>query len=151
MDANPKLRFNEGKVAAELALTSPSVENVNFENRILFRALFVTRQGDDVTARLWWKPLSPELGSDWKLFIHSVDDQSNIKLNNEIPLNPKLSAQSGHMFLLGQSTIKKPVSSCARRLAVGIFKVDASGTTTSLTAEKGTRDWGNRRIILPLP
>ena len=150
VEANTKRRFNEEDVVAELALTPPSVENVNFEDRILLRTLSVIRHGDDVTVRFWWKPLSPELGSDWRLFSHSIDGEGNIKLNNEVPLKMRLPKQSGETVLYDQATIKKPVLNGAQRLAFGFFRLN-QGTIALLTADRGTRDWDNRRVIVPIP
>lgn len=146
--ANPKRRFSEKEVTAALALNPPSLENVNFGDRFHLRALSISRIGDDTTVRFWWNPLSPLIVSDWKLFIHSINDTGEIILNNEAPIrfNQSLSSIDG-VFMFDQVSFRNPVGNGTHRLAIGFYRPNQEIPL----ADKGMRDWGNRRVIVPLP
>ncbi len=148
--ANPKRRFSENELLLELAANPPSIEHVNFGDRLQLRALFVNRDGNDATLRFWWKAHSPEIENDWRLFIHSIDEKGNIKLNNEVMINTNLRSQSNRPFFAGQITIKNMNLSGANRLGIGFLRLD-QGNLSILAADSGLRDMDNRRVIVPLP
>jgi len=144
--ANPKRRFDEKELAAALAQYPPSLTNVNFADRFHLRALSVSRAGDETTVRLWWKPLSPLPEHDWALFIHSIDDEGKILLANHVSVvfDRSLSSSDGTV-LFEQLTFKNPAGS--RKLAIGFVRPNQPLPV----ADKGTRDWDGRRVIVPLP
>jgi len=135
------------EVVAALTLYPPSLENINFSDRFHLRALSVSRSGDDVTVRFWWKPLSPIPENDWALFIHSIDNEGKIVLVNGSPVrfNRTLSSLTDG-FLFNQITFSNPVDNKIHRLAIGFTRPNQT-----LFADSGTRDWNNQRVIVPLP
>jgi hypothetical protein len=146
--ANPKHLFSEKELVAVLTPNPSNLENINFGNFFHLRALSVNRAGDNVTVRVWWNPLSPLLEHDWVLFIHSIDDKGKIVLDNYVSFNfdhPLSSLDS--KFLLNQITFKNPVGNGTYRLAIGFVRPNQA----PLIADKGARDWGNKRVIVPLP
>ena len=146
--ANPKRQFSENEVATALAKNPPSLENVNFADRFHLRALSVSRTGDNITVHFWWKPLSPLPENDWVLFIHSIDDESKIVLNNSVVINFNGSLPSlDGAFLFDQITFRNPVANGSHRLAIGFVRPNQA----SLVADSGTRDWNNGRVIVSLP
>lgn len=148
VEANPKRRFSENELAEALAMTPPNLENVNFADRFHLRALSVSRIGDDTTVRVWWKPLSPLLELDWAFFIHSIDAKGKIVLNKNFPIRFKQSlAKLNGAVLFDQIAFKNPVANGTQRLAIGFNRPNQALPQ----ADKGTRDWGNRRVIVPLP
>jgi len=148
IEANPKRRFSEEDVKTALALNPASLENINFESHFQLRAFSASRTGDDTTVRFWWRPLSPLLERDWVLFIHSIDNEGKIVVNNQalIYFNRSFSSLNG-TFLFEQITLKNSVINGTHRLAIGFVRPNQ----TPLIADKGTRDWDNRRVIIPLP
>ena len=145
---NPKRRFGEKDLAAALAVNPPSLENVNFGDRFQLRALSVSRTGDDTTVRFWWKPLSPVPEHDWALFIHSIDDEGKIVAANHVSVvfDRSLSSLDGTV-LFDQITFRNPAGNGSRRLAIGFVRPNQALPA----ADKGTRDWDNRRVIVALP
>jgi hypothetical protein len=146
--ANPQRLFSEKDLAAALALNPPSLEKVNFADRFQLRALSVSRTGDDTTVRVWWKPLSPLPERDWAFFIHSIDDEGKILADHYISFkfNGPLSSLDG-TALFDQITFRNPSGNRSHRLAVGMVR---PGQPLPI-ADKGTRDWNNGRVIVPLP
>lgn len=146
--ANPKRKFSEEDLEGELALNPASLENVNFSRRFHLRALSVSRTGANTTVRFWWKPLSPMPEHDWAFFIHSIDDEGKIIQANGVPIRYDRSLSSlGGAVLFDQITFLNTAGNGVRRLAVGFVRPNEA----ALVADKGTRDWDNRRVIVPLP
>jgi hypothetical protein len=148
ISANPKRQFSEKELEEALALNPPSLENINFGSIFHLRALSVSREEDDVTVRFWWKPLLTLSENDWMFFIHSIDNTGNIVLNNAAMIHFKhpLSSLDGS-YLYDRVTFKSPADNGIQRLAVGFYR---SNQEIPL-ADKGLRDWDNRRVIVPLP
>ncbi len=148
IEENPKRRYSEKELKAALLLNLPNLENVNFEERFHLRALSISSTGDNTTLSVWWKPLSPLIERDWTFFIHSIDDENNMVLNNRILIrfNRSLSLLPGEV-LFDQITFRNPRENGIDRLAVGFIRPNQKIPF----ADKGNRDWGNRRVIVPLP
>jgi hypothetical protein len=148
IDANPERRFSETELQATLALNPPVLENITFGDQFYLRAVSVSRKEEDVTVRFWWKPLTPLLEKNWFLFIHSIDDQGKIVFNNQVStrFTRPLSSLDGE-FLSEQITFKNPQRNGTHRLAIGFYRPNQP----SPIANKGTRDWNNQRVIIPLP
>ncbi len=148
VDVNPKRRFSEEELSAALALHPPILENVNFSDRFHVRALSASRNGDETTVRIWWRPLAPLSEHDWALFIHSIDDEGKIMLSVHVPVRFDRSPSSlNGAVLLDRITFRNPAASGPRRLAIGFVRPNQA----LLVADKGTRDWDNRRVIVPSP
>lgn len=145
--ANPKNRFSENDMIATLATSKPSIENINFSGRFHLRALSASRHGDDTTVRFWWNPLSPLPESDWALFVHSIDDEGKIVIATGAPVHfsRSLSSLDGNV-LFDQITFSNPIANGTHRLAIGFVRPNQA----ALFADMGTRDWDNRRVIVPL-
>jgi hypothetical protein len=148
--ANPKRRWTEKDLVDTLAQSSPALENVRFGDRIELRALAVSRKGKETTVRLWWKPLPALKESNWFFFIHSIDDQGKIVLNNQIPLDTldaRNQSSQDERIRFDMITFASAPGEASARLAVGFYRPDLS----MLAADKGTRDWNGTRVIVPLP
>jgi hypothetical protein len=148
VDANPKRRLTESETAAALLRYPPVLENVRFGDRFLLRALSPSRAGNDINLRVWWQPLPALKESDWAFFIHLVDEQGRILANNQLPFAVDASTRSGDKPIrFDQITIKNLPGNGSRSLAVGLVRPDQ----TLLAADRGSRDWHNHRVIVPLP
>lgn len=148
MAENVKQKISENELAALLVQTPAILEKVNFSNVFELRALSVSRTGSETTVRIWWKPLSEIQEQDWAFFIHSIDNEGKTIADHYIPIlfNASLSSLDGAV-LFKKITFNNLSTSESRRLAVGFVRPGQP----LLTADKGTRDWNNSRIIIPLP
>jgi hypothetical protein len=148
--ANVKKSLSEKDFAA---LPGPNaLENIRFGDhlgdRFHLRSLALARAGEDVTVSVWWQPLPDLKERDWAFFIHLIDGQGKILLNNQIPFYFDGSAQSkDRPIRFDQISFKIPPGNGPRSLAVGLVRPDQG----LLLADKGRRDWDNHRVIVPLP
>lgn len=144
---NPQTEFTEGSIQKELERYPPAIEDTHFGHEFYLRALAVNRSGDEVTVRFWWKPLVDQLEHDWILFIHSIDSAGNIVVNNSAILhfNRSLLPPDG-VYLSESITFRSPVKNGTKRIAVGFARPNQELPI----ADKGVRDWDNRRVIVEL-
>jgi hypothetical protein len=145
--ANPKRSWNEKDLADALAQSSPAIENIHFGDRIELRALTVSRTGKETTVRLWWKPLPALKERDWIFFIHMIDDQGNIVLNNQILLDIRDPLSQNETIRFNMISFLSVPGETSSRMAIGFYRPDGS----MLVADRGTRDWNGTRVIVPVP
>ena len=145
--ANPKRKFSELEMDAELVKNPPSLENIHFGNRFVIRALSIIRDGQDVRVRLWWRPLLPIAESDWMFFIHLLDHSDGILLDTTSPIY-KSSAQAivDNRFVYTEINLKLPATNDQSRLGIGFMRPNQS-----VVADTGTRDMDGQRVLLPVP
>jgi hypothetical protein len=145
--ANPKRKFSEQAMETELAKNLPSLENIHFGDRFVLRALSILRNGEDVTVRIWWRPLSPIVESDWSLFIHLLDNKGDILLNNPFPIyKSSFQASLDKTFIYSELSFHNPVNSGQTRLGIGFSKPNQL-----IFADKGTRDMDGQRVTIQIP
>jgi len=146
MAANPRRRLSEQDVAEALARYRPVLESVRFSDGIELRALSVARDGNEIAVRIWWRPLPGLKERDWIFFIHVIDDQGSIVLNNQIPLAPGDQSAQDELMRFNTISFPSPARADATRLAVGFYRGDQK-----LVADRGVRDWNGGRVIVPAP
>ena len=129
------------------ARQAPSLEHVQFSDRIELRALSVARDGERLTLRLWWKPLPSLTEHDWIFFIHSIDDSGNIVLNNQIVLSSSKQASQDGSIQFDTISFDAAPASKSSRLAVGFYRPQGD----KLLADRGNRDWFGARVIVSIP
>jgi hypothetical protein len=145
--ANPRRRWSEKDLAHALSERPPALESIQFADRIELRALSVSRAGSETTVRLWWRPLPALKERDWIFFVHSINDQGNIVLNNQIPLNIHDESMRDEAIRFNTISFVSPPREASTRLAVGFYRPDRS----MLVADKGTRDWNGKRVVVAVP
>ena len=145
--ANPKRKFSEQEMDAELAKNPPSLENIHFGDRFVLRALSIIRDGQDVRVRLWWRPLLPIVESDWIFFIHLLDHSDGILLDTTSPIYKSSDQAIGdNSFVYSEIHLKLPDNSDQNRLGIGFMRPNQS-----VVADTGTRDMDGQRVLLPVP
>ena len=145
--ANPKRKFSKQDMEAELLKNPPSLENIHFGDWFLVRALSIIRNEEDVTVRLWWRPLKPIAESDWIFFIHLLDKSDGILLNNTSPVyKSSFQAIEDNGFIYSEASFKTPDDKGQYRLGIG-FK----GQNKSTVADIGTRDMHGQRVLFLIP
>jgi hypothetical protein len=145
--ANPKRAFSEQEMEAELAKNPPRLEGVQFGDRFALRALSIMRNGEAVTVRIWWRPLSPIAESDWSLSIQVLDDKGDIVLNDSLPVyKSAFQAGLGKAFIYSELSFKNPAKDGQHRLGVGFSRPNQLSI-----ADKGVRDMDGQRVSVPIP
>jgi hypothetical protein len=145
--ANPARRWTENSLADALLSDPPILENVNFGNQIELRALAANRTANEMTVRIWWRPMPGLKERGWIFFIHSIDDQGNIVVNRQMSLDIQDPASPDETIRFNTITFASASREAARRLAVGFYRPGLG----QLRADKGVRDWNGGRVIVPAP
>lgn len=144
--ANPKRQYSKQEMEAELATLPLIVENVFFGDSYQLRAISTKQNGEELTLRIWWKPLSPKVERDGAMLIHLLNDKNDILINYSIPISKRSSLDSlDNTFFYSELTFKKPSSGEITRLGIRFSKPNQI-----IHAEMGTRDMDGQRVIVPI-
>jgi hypothetical protein len=124
-----------------------AAEEIGFDNIYKLHALSITRIGKDVKIEAWWEELRHDVKNDHRyLFLHLVDATGKILHDQQISLFPYQPPNNDRRWNYA-SVIFNAVSPDAESLGFGVYQPK----NNFLMADKGTRDWNNRRVIVPLP
>lgn len=139
------------RFASVNVLESDSVaRDVRFGDQFLLRGAHLVPNSNGVRMELDWESLA-EQPLKYMVFVHLIDQ------------NDKLLAQADHEQFVGALTAPRVAKAGENwRDAVQLSRDQLQGVTrialgiwepprTFLTADRGDRDWDNRRLILPVP
>jgi hypothetical protein len=107
------------------------------------------REGDSAHVDFWWRPDAEPPPGEWFFFVHLVDAVGTILANTGVRLADHQRRLAEQPFRL-QSLSVPLVATGATAIAFGIYRVEA-GQAVTLAADRGDRDWDNRRVLVPLP
>ena len=110
------------------------------------RAIAIQHTKDSFTIRLWWQS-TREYAGDWNFFCHIIDANGKMLDNYAIPLRGQAPPSEDRPIHFTIATFNSPSIVHGYGVAVGIYKAGVDGFI--LKADRGTRDWGGQRLILP--
>lgn len=149
LEANPKHWWTRKEMLRRLEADQPIIANVRFGELLKVEAVSLHQDGAQTKLLLWWDWLNKPPEKDWRLFIHTLDEQGSILAGQEIslgkrtPLSPQSPIQFNSVDLYPPSNGK-----VAAKFGMGVYRGEKSGNVL-LTADQGVRDWGNSRVIIP--
>ncbi len=145
--ANPqRLWWNEAD--AFIHAQNPTAKEIAFDGIYIVHMVSLKQSDTDLQVEIWWDELRrEEENRDRHLFFHLVDRSGNILRDLYLPLNRHDSPFVDKTWRYGSLTFKEPLPKEATALAFGIFRPNHE----MLTADKGARDWGGKRVLLPIP
>ena len=118
----------------------------HFADLFLLHGLELDRKDSKLTATIWWERLGKDPNTDWVFFIHEIDQNREVVANHSIPLSRLPPFRSDKPIRRDSATIWL-AGGGVNGLAVGFYQ-PASGP---LVADRGDRDWSERRLLLSLP
>jgi hypothetical protein len=147
--ANPQTWWSEGDISRRLAGQDTAATAVGFGGLFRVEAVVLRREGDSAHVDFWWRPDAEPPPSEWFFFVHLVDAVGTILANTGVRLADHQRRLAEQPFRL-QSLSVPLVATGATAIAFGIYRVEA-GQAVTLAADRGDRDWDNRRVLVPLP
>lgn len=126
----------------------PQIRDTNFGSLLYLHALTIKEDKGALKLTFWWEwKLRPQ--GDWRFFCHVIDREGNILDNHELKLATERPAELEGTIRSSVLDFASTQNKRAWGLAFGIY-MPVDGGTVVLEADKGNRDWGNRRVIVPL-
>lgn len=147
MDANPRRWWSETDLEHWLSSRVPIVRNVHFGSVFKIHALDVIRSPDEMTIHFWWEPLQVSHTDLWSFFFHVLDEQGRIISMKELMVRNRPPVFQDQRIRLDIVTFPDQIVEKAQTFGVGVHRPRAN---TLLIADKGTRDWDNKRVIIPV-
>ena len=99
---------------------------------------------DWIVVHVWMRPLR-DTREHWFMFFHQLDAKGQIVDNYEIPLSQQKSPHPDRPILLASTVFTLQDPKVVHSVAFGI-----RSRTRLLTADKGLRDWNDRRVIVSM-
>ncbi len=147
--ANPQRWWNRSELAEAAKESPPAIQDVSFGNMFEIHALSLKKEGNNINVQVWLVPLHHDSGARWFMFFHQIDAKGAIIGNAEFVLPEEVPGKPSETFLLKTTTFNVIDPQLVKTLGIGIH--DDSPIMHTLPADKGTRDWGDHRILVPMP
>ncbi len=128
----------------------PLHRDIHFGNQFTLRAALVTRKGDGASLELYWQSVA-EQPLKYFIFVHLIDQSGKMLRQADYEQSPgaRAAPRIAHAGEIWRDLIELSHDQLqdVTGVGVGIFEPPA----TFLMADKGDRDWENRRLVFPLP
>ena len=131
---------------------SLAAEEIGFGGIYQVHALSINRVGNGIKIEVWWEELRrEEANSQRYLFLHLVDQSGVIVHKLQIALQSYAPPSADRRWRYGTVTFSKVLPNAdLAALAFGVYQPSGPGSGLFL-ADKGKRDWDNKRVIVKLP
>ncbi len=143
--ANPQRWWTDDQVEAALADLKGHVQDIEFEALFTMRGAGLMRDRNGrVTLNLWLRPHVAD--DDWAVLVHLTDARGNPIVDRDIALGPlePSPVPTASRYVTTSFTPPDDVT----QVAIGLYRGKGE---TILRADRGPRDWGDVRVLLPLP
>lgn len=115
--------------------------DTRFGDLLTLRGFDVSCRGDGLHLALAWSADTPIRAHMWTNAVHLVDGAGRIVVQADYFL-PR--ANAGELWL--KTVVISPVPATMRQLAIAVY----AGSGEPLPIDKGRRDWGGRRLLVPV-
>jgi hypothetical protein len=148
VEANPQRWWNKEDVSGHAAQVS--AEEIDFMGIYALHALSLHRSDDGIKVEIWWEELRHEDANGQRLmFFHLVDQSGKILSDMYLPLDKYSPPFDNRKWRYGSVTFEQMLPDEATSLAFGIF--GRIRKNDFLMPDKGDRDWGGLRVLIPIP
>jgi hypothetical protein len=130
-----------------------AAKGIDFEGIFTLHALSLCRAETGIKVEIWWEELHHEDAHRLRyMFIHLVDQSGKILYNLSLSLDKDAPPFDNRIWRYGSVTFVQPLSSEATSLVFGIFCPNNDFLNNDfLMPDKGVRDWGGFRVLVPIP
>jgi hypothetical protein len=146
---NPQRWWNKEDVSGYAA--NVAAEEIDFKGIYTLHALSLHHSDEGLKVEIWWEELGHEdANKQWYMFFHLVDQSGRILSNLSMPLDQYSPLFDNRKWRYGSVTFEQPLPDEANSLAFGIFHPNHPNHDF-LMPDKGVRDWGGMRVLVPIP
>lgn len=145
--ANPKRWWSASEVASYLN-KEPAASDIRFGDLYKLHAMALSRVDKEVKIEFWWKELQHEdCNRQSLMFFHFIDSKGRIRSQKVVPLGEYTPIYPDRRWRYGTIMFDPTVDPKISTLAFGVFYPDSG---VKLMADKGMRDWNDRRVLVPI-
>jgi hypothetical protein len=138
--------ISEADAAAIVTGSAPELRGVRFGDGFILRGAQIIPTSAGVTLDLVWQSITTEQ-LNYAVAVHMVDPSGKILAGADYPQDTAhTTVPEGTIW---RDVVKIPASKLngATTIAIGLYQV----ATGNVPIDRGPRDWGNRRLLIPLP
>jgi hypothetical protein len=138
--------IGSSKAAEVIAKTDLSYGNVSFGEMFILLGAQIIKKGDGLQLRFVWRSAGVQELSYFNA-VHLLDSKGNVLATMDYPQDRgRATVKAGTLWLdeidIPESRLKNVVS-----IGLGIYSYPG---IQLLTVDKGVRDWGGKRLLIPL-
>ncbi len=146
---NPQRWWNKEDVSGYAA--NVAAREIDFNGIYVLHALSLHPSDEGIKVEIWWEELRHEDANKQRyMFFHLVDQSGKILSRSILPLDKYAPPFDNRKWRYESVTFEQPLPDEATSLAFGIFR-PIQGNDEFLMPDKGVRDWGGRRVLVPIP
>ena len=147
MAANSQRRW-WNKVNVSSYAKNPAAKGIAFKGIYMLHVLLLRPTDTGLKVEVWWEELRHEDANRQRyMFFHLVDQSGKILYNRSLSLDKYDPPFDNRRWRYGSVTFEQPLPNEATSLAFGIFHPN----NEFLMPDKGVRDSGGRRVLVPIP
>jgi hypothetical protein len=126
----------------------PAASDIRFGNLFKLHVMALSRSGKEIKIEFWWEELQHE-DCDGKrfMFFHFIDSEGSIRSQQHVLLGEHAPIHPDRRWRYEVVEFDTSIDSNITTLAFGVWYPDSR---LLLMADKGVRDWNDRRVVVPI-
>jgi hypothetical protein len=148
---NPHRWWSDSEVRSYISnnrLVSVAHE-IGFGDLYRLHVMSLKHLGGKIKIEFWWEALrNDDKAWDRKMFFHFIDSEAKIRSQQSVSLNGYNPPSQEHRWRYGAVEFDPSIDAEISALAFGVWHPDCK--VGLLSADKGVRDWNDRRVIISL-
>jgi len=146
-EANPQRWWSASDVASYVD-KEPAASDIRFGEQYKLHVMALNRVGKKMKIEFWWEKLQHEdYNRNASMFFHFIDSEGRIRSQQQVPFGEYVPIYPDRRWRYGVVKFDPTIDSKVSAVAFGLFYPDSG---IQLIADKGMRDWNDRRVVIPI-
>ena len=148
-EENPHRWWNDSEVSSYIFNNKLVAHEIEFGDLYRLHVMTLSPLGGKVKIEFWWEALRDD-DKSWerKMFFHFIDSDAKIRFQQSVSLDGYNPPSQEYRWRYGVVEFDPSIDAEISALAFGVWHPDSK--VAILIANKGVRDWGGRRVVIPL-
>ncbi len=148
-EVNPHRWWSDSEVSSYILNNKLAAKEIEFGDLYRLHVMTLSHLGGEIKIEFWWEALRDD-GKSWdrKMFFHFIDSEAKIRSQQSVSLDGYKPPSSVRRWRYGVIKFDPSIDAEISALAFGVWHPDRK--VGLLVANKGVRDWNDRRVIIPL-
>ncbi len=149
VEANPHRWWSTSEVNSYISNKKLVAQDIDFGDLYRLHNMILTPSNKKIKIEFWWKALKDDEKSwERRMFFHFINSDAKILTQQEISLDGYKPLSSERCWRYGVIMFDPSIDAEISAMAFGVWHPDRK--VGLLKADRGVRDWGKRRVIVPL-
>ncbi|MCK5539434.1 MAG: hypothetical protein KAI69_00785, partial [Deltaproteobacteria bacterium] len=148
-EANPRRWWSDSEVSSYILSNKSVAKEIEFGDLYRLHVMTISCLGEKIKIEFWWEALRDD-DKSWerRMFFHFIDSEAKIRSQQSVSLDGYKPPSPQRRWRYGAVEFDPSIDAEISALAFGVWHPDRK--VGLLTADKGVRDWNDRRVLIPL-